>query len=322
VERPRPEVTVTDPRRPGPFVAVQEPPPPRLGRPGGALLAAAAVACAAALFGADVVRDRRLDGVVDVALGGPGGGWSSSHDPSAGTGTVEGVVRLLNRGPRDVRVTSARLGALRYAGVAVLPAGDGSAALPLRRTVRCPGDGSAPPTQAEPQELRVRLATPAGPREVSLGGDGLPTGSFDDSVQSACAYPPLRHTVRLAGTVVRLEGRAAVLRVELTNEGRRPVRLLSVVPARGLGVLSIDGDPARLPVVLPAPTGRPTVRTLEVRLGVICGALLGADLLAPFEKFSAIVEDGDRSAITSVSATARDPDVQLRQLARRTCSSG
>jgi hypothetical protein len=120
--------------------------------------------------------------------------------------------------------------------------------------------------------------------------------------------------------VVRLEDRSAVLEVDVTNVGRRPVRLLSLIPARGLRVLTVDGVEDRLPVVLPPQTGRrPVVRTLEVRVVVLCGALLGADLLAPFEQVSAIVEAEDRSAITSVEQLSSDPDGQLRQLAGRTC---
>jgi hypothetical protein len=232
-------------------------------------------------------------------------------------------VRLLNRGPRDVRVASAQLGGLRYAGGAVLDARDGSAVVVLQRRVRCPGDGSPPSPEPEPRELRVHLETPAGPREVALEGTGLPIGSVDDSVQSACLYPPLGESLQLASTVVRLEGRSAVLQVDVANDGRRPVRLLSLIPARGLRVLSVDGDPAPMPLVLPPQTGRlPSVRTLDVRLGVLCGALLGADLLSPFEELSAIVESEDHSQITSIEEMSRDPGRQLRQLAKRTCSFG
>ena len=330
MDLPRPEVTVTDPRSPGVLVAVAEPPPPRLGRRGAALLAAAALVGAAALVAADVVRDRRdaveqrrLDGVVHLDLGDSSGPWRSSHDARTGTGTVQGVVQLVNRGPRDVRVVAGRLGALHAADTPVLPAG-GQAPLLLSGTVRCPVDGGPPPPQPEGRQLRVRLETPAGPRAVGLEGAGLPRGSLDDSVQRACLHPPLAESVQLAGVVVRLEDRVAVVQVDVTNRGRRPVRLLSLVPARGLVVLSVDGATARLPLVLPSPTGRfATTRTLEVRLGVVCGALLGgADLLTPFEEVSAIVEDEDRSQLTSVSVLSRDPDRQLRQLAGRTCSSG
>lgn len=330
MEPPRPEVTVTDPRRPGAFVPAEEPVPPRLGRRGTALLAAAALAGAVSLVAADVVRDRReaaeqrrVTGEVDVALVEPGYGWSSSHDPRTGTGTVEGVVRLVNRGTKDVHVTAAQLGRQRSAGETTLEAGEGGTLLVLRRAVRCPADGSAPPPEPEAEQLHVRLRTPAGPRAVSLEGRGLPGGSLDDSVQRACAHPTLSDSVQLAGTVVGLHEQSAVLRVEVANRGRRPVHLLSLIPARGLVVLSVDGDAARPPVVLPVGTGGgPSARTLEVRLGVGCGALIGADLLTPFEELSAVVEDGDRGTITSVGALVRDPERHLRQLARRTCSSG
>jgi hypothetical protein len=329
VDLPRPQVTVTDPRRPGAVLAVEEPAPMRLGRRGAAVLGAAALVGATALVAADVVRDRRdaveqrrLDGVVDVAFGEGGSGWASSHDARTGTGTVEGAVRLVNHGPRAVRVVSASFGALRDDDGATL--GPGSAAvLVLQRTVRCPGDGGPPPPEPEPRELRVLLETSAGTREVVLQGSGLPSGSLDDSVQHACLHPPLGDSVQLASTVVRAEDRAVVLEVDIANAGRVPVRLLSLVPARGLVVQSVSGDASGMPVVLPVRSGRsPGVRTLQVRLGVVCGALLGADLLTPFEELSAIVEDEDRSQITSVGSLSRDPEHQLRQLARRTCSSG
>lgn len=329
MELPRPPVTVTDPRSRGPLVPVEEPPPARLSRRGAALLAAAAVVGASALFAADVVRDRRdaveqrrLDGVVDVALAGRGVPWTSSHDPVTGTGTVRGLVRLVNRGPRDVRVVSARLGDLRAAGT-TLRAHDGEAVLVLQDEVRCPSGGGRPPREPEARELHVALETPAGPRQVVLADGGLPRGSLDDSVQRACAYPPLAERVQLGGEVRRVQGRTAVLHVDVANAGRRPLRLLSLVPSRGLVVLSVDGEQDRLPVVLPARTRRfPDVQTLEVRLGLVCGALVGADLLRPFEELSLIVEEDDFSQMTSVGALVRDPDRQLRQLAARTCSPG
>jgi hypothetical protein len=329
VDLPRPEVTVTDPREPGALVALDEPPPPRIGRRGAALLAAAVVVAATALFAADVERDRRdaveqrrLDGVVDLQLGDSAGLWTSSHDARTGTGTVQGVVPLVNHGPRDVRVVDGRLGALRAVDTPTLPAG-GAAALLLSVSVRCPGDGRPPPPQPDARLLQVRVETPSGRSDAVLEGDGLPLGSLDDSVQRACLHPPLAERVDLAAAVVGLEDRAAVLRVAVGNRGRRPVRLLSLVPARGLVVLSVDGAATGLPLDLPVPTeGSPAVRTLELRLGVVCGALLGADLLTPFEEVAAIVEDGDRAQVTSVGVLASDPDRQLRQLAGRTCSSG
>ena len=330
MDLPRPEVTVTDPHAPGALAAAEETPAPRLGRRGTALLAATAVVGAVALVAADVVRDRReaveqrrLDGVVDVGLDDDTVvGWSSEHDARTGTGTVTTVVRLVNRGPRTVRVTAAELGGLRATDELVLGAGDDGQLL-LARAVRCPGDGSPPPPEPEERELRLALETPAGPREVVLPGDGLPTGSLDETVQRSCLFPPLGESVQLAATVVRTEGRTAVLRVDVANDGRVPVRLLSLVPARGLVVDSVGGDATELPLVLPVRTGpSPAGRTLDVRLGVVCGALLGADLLRPFEELSAIVEDEGRSQITAVGALADDPDLQLRQLARRTCSSG
>ncbi len=323
MELPRPEVTVVDPRQPGVLVAVEEPPPPRLGRRGAALLAAAALVGATALVASDVARDRRLDRVVRLELGEPRSGWSGSHDPRTGTGTVQAAVRLVNDGPRDLLVTSAQIGGLRSSGDALLDARHGGATVRLQRTVRCPKDGSRPPPEREPQELEVRVETPAGPRRVSLAGSGLPIGSINDSVLTACAYPPLREAVDFTSTVLRLEGRTAVLQVDVVNDGRRPVQLLSLLPARGLQVVSVDGRQDRLPIDLtPRRGGSQGARRLEVRLVVSCSALLGADLLRPFEELSAIVESEDRSTMTSIERLAVDPQGLLRQLAGRTCASG
>ena len=41
------------------------------------------------------------------------------------------------------------------------------------------------------EELRLRLRTPAGLRDVVIEGPGLPRGSLDESVQRACLFPPL-----------------------------------------------------------------------------------------------------------------------------------
>ena len=88
-------------------------------------------------------------------------------------------------------------------------------------------------------------------------------------------------------------------------------------------VESVGGAATGLPVVLPPGERRTaSVTTLELRLRVVCSALLGADLLSPFEELAAIVEDDGRSRITSVETLAQDPDGELRQLAGRTCSSG
>jgi hypothetical protein len=244
---------------------------------------------------------------------------------------VTGPVRLYNRGPRDVRVLDAELAGKRYeagattaarGGGTVVARGDGTLVW-LERTVRCPEDGGLPPVEREPSQVLLRVETPAGLRQVSLEGDGLPIGEVSDSVRSACGYPALGESLQLTSTAVRLEDRAAVLHVDVANDGREPLRLLSLIPARGLRVESVDGDPALLPILLPSRSGRSTtVRTLEVRLVVSCSALLGADLLTPFEQLSAIVEDEDRSHLTTVGAMTRDPDLQLRQLAERTCAYG
>ena len=329
MDLPRPEVTVVDPRSPGALVAVQEPEPPQLGRRGVALLAVCALVAVVALVCADVVRDRRaaveqrrLDGVVDLALDAGSVQWTADHDRRTGTGTVYGVVRLVNGGPRDVRVVDARLGRLRSGRPRALGA-EQRGTLVLEQTVRCPRDGSPPPPEPEVGRLQLGVQTPAGPRSVSLTVDDARLAELDEQVQKACLYPPLDESVRLAATAVRIDGREVVLQVEVANEGRRPVRLLSLVPARGLVLETVGGRPPGSPLFLPVRSWRaPRAQTLEVRLGVVCGALLGADLLSPFEELVAIVEDAERTQLTSVAVLASDPDRLMRQVAGRTCSSG
>ena len=328
MDLPRPDVTVTDPRQPGALVAVQEPEPPRLGRRGTALLAACALVAVVALLAADVVRDRRedveqrrLDGVVDLALDAGSVQWTADHDRRTGTGTVYGVIRLVNGGPRDVRVVDARLGRLQSGRPRALGV-EQRRTLVLTQTVQCPGDGSPPPPEPEVGRLQLGVQTPAGRRSVALTVDDARLAELDEQVQKACLYPPLDESVRLRASAVRADGREVVLQVDLANEGRLPLRLLSLVPARGLVVGTIAGDATGLPIVLPTSSGRPTTRTLELRLSVICSALLGADLLSPFEELVAIVEDADRTQLTSVDVLASDPDRLMRQVAGRTCSSG
>jgi hypothetical protein len=169
----------------------------------------------------DAAEQRRLDGVVDVVLGETNARWTSTHDSLTRTGTVQGLVRLVNRGPRDIRVVEASSGRLRSGGNGgTLEADGGEDVLQLRRAVRCPADGGPPPREAEPEQLRLLLETPTGPQEVVLEGDGLPLGSLDDSVQRACAYPPLADRVSLSAGWVRVEDRSAVPAAPRHERGR------------------------------------------------------------------------------------------------------
>ena len=335
-ERPRPEVTVTDPARPGTrFVAVpvdeeeQRPSSPHRRRwlafGAGLVLAGAAV-----LVGQDVVEQRRLDRVVDVTLAGPllpTSRWS--YDRSSGTATLEAVLRLRNTGPRPVRVVSARLGELRFRGDAPLDAQTGTAVVALTRTVRCPRDGSRPPRESATTDAVVGVVTPAGEREVVLRTDG-PASPSRLAAAGACGYPPLEDAVHVVGTVVgdpvaQAPGdgdRVRVqVRVDVTHFSRRRAQLVSLAFARGLEPLSYDGGRTTLPVDLGRPRlGDREVTTVDVLLGINCGALLATGGIG-LGDLDVLVEDVDDEDLAQVTGRIDDAGA-LRQVVRRTCSSG
>ena len=334
MEQRPPQVTVRDPSRPAPAPepepeAAGPAPEPRVRRRRAAVGAALLLA-AAALVVADLDRDRRassherrLDGVVDIALGRQAGASSTSYHRVRGVGTVEAVVHLVNRGPRAVEVTAAEIAGARFDGVLPLAARTGSGAVLLTRTVRCPADGSPPPSEPDARRLVLDVRTPAGPRRAAVDVGRLPVGYVDEQVQRACGFPPLAETVQVAGTVLDVQDRTARVRLDLRNVGRRVARLVALAPSRPLFVLTVDGESGVLPVPLPAASpAAATTRSLDVVLGMTCGALVDADPLRPLEQVLLVLDDGGGKQITSMSLLLRDDERRLRQLVVGTCASG
>jgi hypothetical protein len=335
VEQRRPEVTVRDPRNPAPEVP-PEPAPvqagraPRLLRRWAVVGSAAVLVGAGALAGADAERDRRaatsqqrLDGVVDIALAEEMGSSSTSYHAVTGTGTVEAVVRLVNSGPRAVEVTAAEIAGARFDGTLPLAAHDGSGAVLLTRTVRCPRDGSPPPAERDATRLVLRVRTAAGPRSAVLDVGRLPVGYVDEQVQRACGFPPLAETVQVSGAVLDVRDRTARIRVDLRNSGRHPARLVSLTPSRGMVVLTVDGESGVRPVPLPPASSAPSqTRSLDVVLGLTCAALISTDALRPFEQLALGVDDGREEQIQQLDVLLQDDEIRLHQLAARTCASG
>lgn len=343
MEPPRPPVTIRDPTRPlelrsAPLQDEVEPPASPRGRrpswrPGVAVVLSAAVV----LVGLDVRADRqraeqerRLDGVVrlEVAEAGSydgtyGGSYGQGGGPGAGgDGTVELAVRLRNSGPRPVVVTGAEQGELRFSGEVPIPARTGTALVRLTRSVRCPPAGQLPGPEPEGPPLVLQVQTPAGPRQAVLS-DAVPIGSLNEGVQASCGYPPLRRAVDVGGQVLGPRGRELDVRVDLANTSRWQARLTSLYFGRGLVVLSVDGRTDALPLPLPPASDRgPTVVSLDVVLGLDCGAILSTTPLRPLEEVNVVVDDGSGVRIGQLSRELADDDALLRRHASAVCQTG
>jgi hypothetical protein len=336
VEQPPPPVTIRDPRRPADRYVVEDADEDQASLRGGAGAdrrwvragIAAVVAAAALLVVADVraerldaERERRLDGVVQVELAEPGS-YTGAFGPLSGRGTVELALRLRNTGTRDVTITQAEQGELRFAGEAVLPAGSGTTLLRLTRSVGCPPAGRLPEPEREGRPLVMQVVTPAGPREAVLE-DALPIGSLNEGLRSACGYPALERAVTLGGTVLGPRDRTVEMRVELTNTSRWRARLVSLFHGRGLTVITIDGRTDALPMPLPPASERgPTGRAVDVVLGLDCSALIVSASLRPLEEINVLVDDGTGLHIGQLSAELSDPEALLRKHAYKTCVTG
>ena len=334
MEPPRPPVTIRDPTRPlqggGALLEDQPgpPPSPRTPRRWGRAGVAAAVAAVAVVVVGDVradrqaaERERRLDGVVRVELAAPGS-YDGSLAAADERGTVELAVELRNTGPRPITVTAAEQGDLRLAGQVELPAGDGTGELRLTRSVRCPPAGQLPGPEREGRPLVLEVDTPAGPREAVLP-DALPIGSLNEGLRAACGYPPLERAIAVGGVVLGPRDRLVDVRVELANTSRWQARLTSLFFGRGLVVLSIDGRPDALPLALPPASVRgPTARSLDVVLGLDCGAILSTPPLRPLEEVNVLVDDGTGMRIGQLSQELSDPEALLRDHAYRVCITG
>jgi len=289
---------------------------------------AVAVAAAALLVAADVrdqrraeVRERRLDGVVQVELAVPSG-YIGRFAARSGRGDLELPVRLRNTGPRDVTVIEAEQGDLRFAGEVRLAAHTGTALVRLTRSVACPPTGRLPEVEPEGHPLVLQVRTPAGAREAVLP-DALPIGSLNEGVRAACGYPPLERAVTLGGTVLGPRDRTVQIRVELTNTSRWRARLTSLFMGRGLVVLSIDGRTDALPMPLPPASERgPTGRAVDIVVGLECGALLSSSPVRPLEEVNVVVDDGTGMDIGQVSREMSDPEALLRKHAYKICVTG
>lgn len=334
MEPPRPPVTIRDPARPlerGSTLVQDEPAPPRTpaggrrwGRPG----LAAVVAAVAVLLALEVrddrisaAQERRLDGVVQLELAEPGS-YDGVYARSSGEGTVELAVRLRNTGPRDVVVTGAEQGELRFAGEVALTAGAGTALVRLSRSVDCPPAGQLPEPEPEGRPLVLQVVTPAGPRQAVLA-DALPIGSLNEGVQASCGYPPLRRAIDVGGVVLGPRERLVDVRIELSNVSRWDARLVSLVLGNGLTVNAINGQTAALPIPLPAASGGgPTRRVLDVVVGLDCGALLTTTSMRPLEEINAVVDDGTGLRIGQPGGEFSDPGRLLRKHAYEICVTG
>lgn len=324
-------MTVRDPAHPEDrFVAVPDEvdggdrPPGRHGGRWRALLAALVVAAAGVLVGSDVLEQRRLDRVVDVTLSGPllpPASWS--YDRTSRTATLTTFLRLRNAGPRPVRVVSARLGQLRFSGDAALQARSGTAVVAMTRTVRCPDDGSRPAPEPEVGDtVDLAVVTPAGQQQLDLP-TRMPEGATARfGAPSACGYSELEDAVRVLGTVMGPADAAGQVpvRVAVISTSQRATALVSLAFARGLEVLAIDGGATTLPVDLSrADLGTRAVRTLDVRVGINCGALIATGGIR-LGDLDVLVEDVDEQDLAQVTGRITDPAV-LRQAVRRTCSA-
>ena len=286
-----------------------------------ALVLAVLVAGAAVLVAADVLEQRRLDGVARISLAAPllpSASWS--YDRSTRTATLESALQLRNSGPRPVRVVSARLGRLRFDGDQPMAARTGTATLALRSTVRCPADGSRPPPEPAARTAVVRLVTPTGPREVVLRTRGTSVDSATGAAR-ACGYPPLEEAVRVYGSVESAGTGVLRVRLEITHTSRRRPRLVSLAFARGLDVLRLTGDTRELPVDLgrPALGGLATLQ-LDVVLGISCGAVTASRGVG-LPDVDVLVEDADDGDLAQVTGRLREAEV-LRQLVVGRCASG
>jgi len=326
-QRSRPEVTVTDPSRPDlrfePAPQQDEAPPSPHRHRWWGLAAALVLAAAAVLVASDVAEQRRLDRVVDLALAGPllpPPSWS--YDRTSRTATLETFLRLRNGGPRPVRVVSARLGGLRFAGDAALePAG--TVVVALTRTVRCPDDGTRPPREPEVGDtVDLGVVTRAGERRVALP-TAVPQGATARfSAASACGYAELEDAVRVMGTVMGAAdaaGRVPV-RVAVISTTQRRTQLVSLAFARGLEVIELDGGATELPVDLDrAALGTRAVRTVDALVGISCSAILATGGVQ-LGDLDVLVEDVEERDLAQVTGRITDPAV-LRQAVRRTCST-
>jgi hypothetical protein len=338
VDPSRPEVTVTDPSRPGDrFVAVPLVDAPEdEARPGRrrrvlAVVLAALLVGAAVLVGTDLAERRRLDGIAAVGLvaaAPPAQQWSS--DAATGDGTVETVVELRNSGPRAVRVVRAQLGGLRATEPVRIAAG-ATAGVPLSGTWSCPPFGTRPsPDRVGPFVLGVE--TRRGLREVVVGDSRLLRQSASLAPQRACGFPPLEDAVFVAAQVspgaADPSARTADVRLHVAHGSLRTLRVVSVGFARGFDVVSLrrtgrgTSTPVDLPIVLPVPEpDRAATVSFDTVLGLSCAAVRSTGGGVLFGDVDVLVEDADDGDLRLITGRVDGARV-LRQLVEDVCALG
>ncbi len=266
---PRPAVTIVDPAAPhragaAPADDRADQKAWRPGRRTWAAVVTSVVAVAALSAGRDTLDARHATrvaarraalaaAVVAVRIGGPGG--SSTLDSAA---FVD--LRLVNAGPRPVRLEAARLDVEGWtARLPADPVGAGaSALLELRRHVDCATVDRLP----EPAIVLLTVRTSDGrSHETSLGLG--PQDAADPARQirealfttprRACGLlPPIdAFAVDLVHTSISRRPGSVLAVVPIANTSARPLTLLSVRGIDGLAVVSVS----RLPVLLPAGRG-------------------------------------------------------------------
>lgn len=266
---PRPAVTIVDPAAPrragaAPMGDRGRPPLWRPGRRTWAVVGGTLVVVAALSAGRDALdarhashvaarRAARAAAVVEIRIGGPGG------SSTTGGAAVVGV-RLVNAGPRPVRLETAQLDVEGWiVRLPAEPVGAGaSTLLELRRQVDCP----AVDRLRNPAIVLVTVRTEDGRSHSTSLGLG-PQDAADPARQvrealfsaprRACGVlPPIdAFAVDLAHTWTSRRPGSVLAVVPIANTSSRPLTLLSVRGIDGLAVVSAS----RLPVLLPAGRG-------------------------------------------------------------------
>jgi hypothetical protein len=250
VPRPAPPVTVRDPSRPAQRLDVLDTRPdrPRPSTHLRVLCAVAAVAVAAA--GATEVRDRRaqaaeqrrLDGVVQVAL--QQGQSTSSYDPTYRTAHVELRLQLRNTGPRDLLVLEAAIAGFTLQPTEVAAPAGGEVQLQLQRSLGCAD--TRPPPAADADVVVVAVRTRAGERRVEVP---LSRPIEADALARACGFLPLEEEPFVSFAQAERRGDGLLLEVDVSLVSKREVEVVDVLAPPGYEV------ELALPVLLPVRDG-------------------------------------------------------------------
>ena len=272
-DRPMPQITVRDPRRPERPADVlvsggDERPPAdpvvrrRRRRIAGALLLAGAVG-----FGGLEVRDRRaaaeedrrLDAIVELRAVHQGG--SSSFDPASRIGRLTLELALFNDGPRDLEVTAAAVAGYELVAREIRVAAGSSRAVALTRSVTCE-PGARPSTPTGGLQLSVRTAS--GERRLDLD---LPVD--EQEVLRLCGFRPLETMQLSFGTIGRPALEVVDLELDLMTQAIGPVQLVGIRPPPGIAAEQlVQGRVRGLPLELTSHDGLTRRLTVTLRFTV------------------------------------------------------